>query len=113
MTNCKISFRRLKRGFFALIAAATLCVSISSAQTPPVQTVPPIAEKQITAAEDFELNIVNERITETNFARSTSVELNGKNRGGLVLQVGVGVRGEQVKILFARCVRADSLSSVA
>lgn len=100
MTNRKIKFRQLKRVLFVLTSAVTFCVSVSFAQTSPIQTVPPIAENQIVAAEDFELNIVDERITETNFVRSTSVELKSKNRGELVLQVGVAVRGEKVNILL-------------
>lgn len=55
---------------------------------------------QTTADENFQLNIIEKRITETNFERSTEVRLVNDNRGGLVLQVGVGARGEKMDVLL-------------
>ncbi len=50
------------------------------AQTPPVETAAS-QNNQTSTDENFELNIAAERITETDFARSTNVELTGNNRG--------------------------------
>ncbi len=69
-------------------------------QTAPVEKTVLSPSNPISADENFRFNITNERITETNFARSTNVELAGENRGGLRLEVGVGVRAEQINVLL-------------
>ena len=53
---------------------------------------------KLTADEDFELNITQKRITENDFSRSTQVELSDNNRGGLRLEVGVGVKAESIDV---------------
>lgn len=53
---------------------------------------------QITAEENFELNISGERITETNFVRSTDVALNEPARANLRLNVGVAVRADRIDV---------------
>jgi hypothetical protein len=90
---------------FAPITIAYLFLFALSAfaQTAPDKTVKPIAEKppnQTSADENFQLNISQERITETNFARSTNVELSNSNRGGLRVEVGVGVRAESIDVVL-------------
>lgn len=67
-------------------------------QTPSETTSPP--GNQTTADENFQLNIGSERITETNFARSTDVRLSDNSRGSLRVEVGVGVRGERIDVLL-------------
>lgn len=57
----------------------------ASAQSPP-----PLVE-------DFDLNIVNERITETNFARSTAVQIDEPN---VRLNVGVAVTAERIDVIL-------------
>lgn len=55
---------------------------------------------QITADEKFQLNIIEKRITETNFERSTEVNLTTDNRGGLRLQVGAGVQADKIDVFL-------------
>ena len=55
---------------------------------------------QITADENFELNIAQERITETNFVRSTNVEFTDNSRGNLRVDVGVRVSAGQIDVLL-------------
>ena len=62
----------------------------------PIKKDVPASPGQTTANEDFELNIAQKRITEKNFSRSTTVELSTENRGGLRLEVGVGVRAQSI-----------------
>lgn len=50
--------------------------------------------------EDFELNITEERITETNFERSTAVELNDNSQGNLTVKVGAGVSAEKIDVIL-------------
>ena len=91
--------RRLSRILCLTVLAGATVFSAPAQETkapkPASQT-----EVQSTANEDFELNISSERITETNFARSTSVGLTNNNRGSLRVEVGVGVRGEQIDVLM-------------
>jgi hypothetical protein len=92
-------FRRKFTMIFCIGFLTGISVLSADAQTAPAKPASQTVN-QATANEDFELNIVQERITETNFARSTSVELSNNNRGGLRVEVGVGVRAEQVDILL-------------
>lgn len=50
-----------------------------------------------TADEDFELNIDESRTTETNYERSTSVELNNAN---VSVGVGASVRAQKIDIVL-------------
>lgn len=73
-----------------IIFYASACVNIS-AQT---------ADNRTTINENFELNIVQERITETEYVRSTDVRLNEQTNNGLNLEVGVSVRAERINVLL-------------
>jgi hypothetical protein len=71
------------------------------AQTPPAPARGPGAERRASADEDFELNIVERRITEDNFAASTEVEVGGGGAGrGLSLRVGVAVGAQSIDVLL-------------
>lgn len=52
------------------------------------------------ADETFELNIGERRITERNFAASTSLEAGEESARGLRLRIGVGVGAEQIDVLL-------------
>lgn len=52
------------------------------------------------ADETFELNITEQRITERDFAASTSVEAGEESAHGLHLRIGVGVGAEQIDVLL-------------
>jgi hypothetical protein len=76
---------------FGLVAASLIFSADARGQN---QTVP----ANTTADEDFELNINDSRTTETNYKRSTSVEINAAN-----VSVGVGASIQAQKIdLFLR-----------
>lgn len=55
------------------------------------------AQDKTTADENFTLNIKDERITETNFERSTAVEV-GDNTNGVSVRVGVSVGAENITL---------------
>ncbi|MDQ4122536.1 MAG: hypothetical protein M3209_13950 [Acidobacteriota bacterium] len=54
-------------------------------------------ENQTNIIRNFELNIVQDRITETDFERSTAAELTGEN---LSIKVGAGVRAERIDVIL-------------
>lgn len=60
---------------------------------------PALAQKQ-TVNEDFELNITQDRITETNFERSTAVQLNDQSRGNLTVRIGVGATAQRIDVIL-------------
>lgn len=88
----------LQKHFFAASLITLFCV-FADAQTGANQTATPLQNK-IVADENFELNIAQKRIKETDFARSTSIELASENRGSLLVQIGVGVRAERIDVLL-------------
>lgn len=53
-----------------------------------------------TADETFELNITERRITERDFAASTTVELGEETARGLHLRVGVAVGADEINVLL-------------
>lgn len=89
----KISF------VFGLILGAS---TLTAAQQPPTQT--PVVQSdpvvRTEADENFELNIGERRITERDFAASTSVGIETPNREQLRLQVGVGLRAQSIDVLL-------------
>ncbi len=91
--------QRSVSGFFCIAILIAMFAPSVFTQTKTDTTVSP-QTNQATADENFQLNITEERITETNFARSTDVRLANDNRGGLLLQIGVGVRGEKIDVLL-------------
>jgi hypothetical protein len=68
---------------------------------------PPTATEsgnRTTANETFELNITERRITERDFAASTTVEVGEETARGLLLRVGVSVGADEINV-FLRNVR--------
>jgi hypothetical protein len=86
MTN----FQKIKRASGFLAALFCIFASPIFGQTAPKQN-------QTTVVEDFELNIVQDRITETNFERSTAAELTGEN---LSIKVGAAVGAERIVVVL-------------
>ena len=94
-----MSFRN-RHSLISILAFSVFLFCFTTAvfgQTEPDKPISKSAN-QITANENFELNITQDRITEANFARSTKVELTDSNRGGLRVEVGVGVRAEKIDV---------------
>lgn len=91
-----MGFRDRKPLFF-IVALIIFSVTCACGQTQPEKNVPDSAN-QITADKNFELNIPEDRIVESDFKRSTNVELTSANRGGLRVEVGVGVRAESIVV---------------
>lgn len=59
------------------------------------------AAPQTTADENFTLNIKEERVTETNYERSTAVEVGDRNKAaGLLVRVGATVRAQRIDIIL-------------
>ncbi len=95
-----MNFRNFRRLLFVSAISSLFFIS-GVAQIPPTaQTVETHKQNQITANENFELNIVQDRITEAKFERSTSVELKNESYGSLRVEAGAGVRGEQVNVFL-------------
>ncbi|HUQ31349.1 MAG TPA: hypothetical protein VM095_04475 [Pyrinomonadaceae bacterium] len=64
---------------------------------------PPIVSEtgnRTTANETFELNITERRITERDFAASTTVEVGEETARGLLLRVGVSVGADEINVLL-------------
>jgi hypothetical protein len=99
-----------RKSLFSLLSAVVLCGAAHyelKAQTP---------ASQAAINERFEIKIVQEKITETDFARSTGARLGEENGKGLKLEVGAGVRAERINALlrgiFGQVVFRASLESV-
>lgn len=58
------------------------------------------AAAQQNVNEDFELKIIQDRVTEINFERSTSIELNNERRGNLSVRIGVGVTANRIDVIL-------------
>ena len=94
MTN--ILFR-LALVFLFAAASSALALAQNEGAT---QTAPAPQANRTTADETFELNITERRITEHDFAASTSVEAGDETARGLRLRVGVAVGAEQINVLL-------------
>ena len=85
-----------------LILVVALSSALAAAQTSaPAPRDAPVAQSTTTASEDFELNIGERRITESEFEASTEVSSGGEGGGrGLDLRVGVMVRAGNIDVLL-------------
>jgi hypothetical protein len=63
-------------------------------------------QNRTSADENFELNIAERRITERDFAASTTVEIGEETAHGLSLRVGVAVGADEINV-FLRNVRGS------
>lgn len=84
----------------AIFAALTTCVAAQTntraRRTQPVA--PPVAQAATNVDEDFDLNIIQRRITEHNFFASTSVAL-GDEPSPLV-RIGVALGAQEIDVLL-------------
>jgi hypothetical protein len=89
-----------------MAVAGLLCAATAGAQTPeaesraPAPTVSQKAQERSTADEDFELNIVERRITEDNYEASLSVAVGEDSGRGVDLRVGVAVGASRIDVLL-------------
>jgi hypothetical protein len=88
-----------------LVAAGTLmAVAQTSGNDRATTAAQPTAGAQsanrTNADETFELNITERRVTERDFAASTSVEVGEETARGLMLRVGVAVGAEEINVLL-------------
>ena len=60
----------------------------------------PSASQRTSADESFELNIIERRISESDFAASTAIEAGEETARGLNLRVGVGVGASRLEVLL-------------
>jgi hypothetical protein len=102
----------LKRNLFSiafiLLVIFTSC-ALASSQTSS-STIPeginnttqsaPDATNRTSADDNFELNITERRITERDFAASTSVEVGEETARGLLLRVGVSLGADEISVLL-------------
>ena len=90
--------------FVILIASSVMALSQTSeaAKTEVASAVQSASETQTrtSANETFDLNIAERRITERDFAASTSVEIGEETARGLSLRVGVAVGADQINVLL-------------
>ncbi len=90
--------------FVILIASSVIALSQTSeaAKTEVATTVQSASDAQTrtSANETFDLNIAERRITERDFAASTSVEIGEETARGLSLRVGVAVSADQINVLL-------------
>lgn len=97
--------RNLSRLALASVMIAASFVPASSqtsgntnAEAP--STPPAATETRTSANETFELNITERRITERDFAASTTVEIGEETARGLLLRVGVAVGADEINVLL-------------
>ncbi|MBA2733130.1 MAG: hypothetical protein H0U54_09610 [Acidobacteria bacterium] len=90
--------------FVILIASSVIALSQTreAAKTEVTTTVQSASEAQTrtSANETFDLSIAERRITERDFAASTSVEIGEETARGLSLRVGVAVGADQINVLL-------------
>lgn len=92
---------------FVIIFASSVIASSQTSggaktQTPgaPATAAAPETQNRTSADENFELNIAERRITERDFAASTTVEIGEETARGLSLRVGVAVGADEINVLL-------------
>jgi hypothetical protein len=102
----KHNLRLLALACFLLAALSAVALSqtggSANAETPgAAQTATaPESQNRTSANETFELNITERRITERDFAASTTVEVGEETARGLLLRVGVAVGADEINLLL-------------
>ncbi len=87
--------------FIIIIALSSALAAAQTTPVPAPREAPVVQSTTTTASEDFELNIAERRITESDFEASTEVSSNGGGAGrGLDLRVGVMVRAGNIDVLL-------------
>ena len=108
----RASIKQLLRASLVVCASLALAVS-SGAQTPTTPTASRVTSARqqqpatadpsaarTTADENFDLNIDQRRITESDFEASTSVEVGEESARGLNLRVGVALSARSIDVLL-------------
>ena len=93
---------------FILAASSAVALSQTSGSAsaeasnapPAAVAAAPDSQNRTTANETFELNITERRITERDFAASTTVEVGEETARGLLLRVGVAVGADEINLLL-------------
>jgi outer membrane receptor protein involved in Fe transport len=98
-------FGHLAIAFFIIAASSLAALSQTSGgantEAPSAaQASAPEAQNRTSANETFELNITERRITERDFAASTTVEVGEETARGLLLRVGVAVGADEINVLL-------------
>jgi hypothetical protein len=102
----KLKLARPAHILLLIACAAALCAAQTSSTTKRAGTIATPSDLDADAAaranadETFDLNITERRITERDFAASTSVELGEETARGLLLRVGVGVGADEINVLL-------------
>ncbi len=88
--------------YAGFMSAALVIASAASAvaQTRPTDPAPPAQTSDDTADEDYELDITQRRITESDFHAATEVSAGDAEPGGLDLRVGARVRAGEIDVLL-------------
>lgn len=95
--------RLLLISFVIVVTAAFAAAQTSESRNPPTPDAPSnVAQtnNRTSADETFDLNITERRITERDFAASTSVEAGEETARGLSLRVGVAVGADEINVLL-------------
>ncbi|HEV2881652.1 MAG TPA: hypothetical protein VGX24_10280 [Pyrinomonadaceae bacterium] len=98
----------MRQSFAAAFIFVALAVAVAAQQPRPdaagsravAPTVTPATSTQPDVDENFELNIVERRITERDFFASTSIEAGESSAHGLSLRVGVAVGASEIDVLL-------------
>ena len=91
---------------FCILAASSVAASSQTSDSASAETqsgAPTAASEsqhRTNASETFELNITERRITERDFAASTTVEIGEETARGLLLRVGVAVGADEINVLL-------------
>jgi hypothetical protein len=101
----KHTFSLFALACFILAASSVTALSQTSGSastdaTDAAQTTSPEPQNRTSANETFELNITERRITERDFAASTTVEVGEETARGLLLRVGVAVGADEINVLL-------------
>ena len=100
----KRNFSRLALASVIIAASFVLASSQTSgnvnAESPSTPLAASETETRTSANETFELNITERRITERDFAASTTVEIGEETARGLLLRVGVAVGADEINVLL-------------
>ncbi|HEY0408053.1 MAG TPA: hypothetical protein VGC89_20115 [Pyrinomonadaceae bacterium] len=101
----KLKFTRPAHILLLIFGAAALCAAQTPTTEDRAQTLAPSnaaaqSANRVNADETFDLNITERRITERDFAASTSVEAGEETARGLLLRVGVSVGADEINVLL-------------
>ena len=100
----KRNLSRLALASIIIVASFVLASSQTSGNANAESSSTPSAASETqtrsSANETFELNITERRITERDFAASTTVEVGEETARGLLLRVGVAVGADEINVLL-------------